>query len=252
MWNSKWIRYLWHSRNKAQDLTETTKTQVKSKRVPLLYMPEKFADDNELVTHTETLHSEKIQAKNLITRQVYPCFYCHLRFRSQKIRENHFEILNSKEPPRKRTYKTKPKVNQNIICTYCGEISADNYESRMHELRVDVEDYLIACTFSGCTKRFATPIIMRKHRRIHAEKIFICDVSLTDFLCLSVLSSVLCYVLIHRCVVRLSLVQSTCKSTNMSIKKKSPWNVQYFRKLSYTRCKFCNKRYFCSLSRKYH
>lgn len=186
---------------------------------------EKFADDNELISHTESHHSEEIQAnlgKKFITRQVYPCTYCNLRFRSKKFREKHFEIPNYKEPPRKRTTKFKPKVNQNIICTYCGKISADIYESRMHELRVHAEDYPIACTFPGCTKRFAAPIIQRKHMRIHAEKRFICDVSVFSCPCVSVYLSYIPSFLIHRSVVKLSLVQSTCKSMSMSTKKKSP------------------------------
>lgn len=145
-----------------------------------------FSDENELTTHAETLHYDQIQTNlktKFITRQVYTCTYCHLKFRSRKFLAKHFEVPNYKEPPRKRTYKPKPKVNQNIVCTYCGKISADIYESRMHELRVHAEDYPIACTFPGCTKRFAAPIIQRKHMRIHAEKKYICDVIIDNFFC---------------------------------------------------------------------
>lgn len=80
---------------------------------------EQFNDENELDTHVETTHSEQIESnleKKFITRQIHSCKYCHLKFRSTKYLENHFEIPNYKEPPRKRTYKPKQKVNQNIIC----------------------------------------------------------------------------------------------------------------------------------------
>lgn len=142
---------------------------------------EQFQDESQLVTHVETSHSDQITAnldKKFITRQIHSCKYCHLKFRSSKYLEKHFEDANYKEPPRKRTYKPKPKVNQNIVCSYCGKISSDIYDARMHELRVHAEDYPVECSFPGCNKRFAAEIIMRKHMRIHAEKTHICDVIL--------------------------------------------------------------------------
>lgn len=147
---------------------------------------EVFNDDSELTTHVDMSHSEKIQAnlgKKFITRQIFECKYCLLKFRTRKFLRQHFLESNFKEPPRKRTWKPKTKINQNIVCTYCGKISADIYESRVHELRVHAEDFPVSCTYPGCNKRFAAEIIMRKHYRIHKERTHICDVrALNPFL----------------------------------------------------------------------
>ncbi|XP_063695564.1 zinc finger protein 845-like [Culicoides brevitarsis] len=262
-----------------EDVPKTRKRKSKVTEFRCCMCQSKFSDENLLTSHVEAQHIEEIQSnlsKKFITRQIYECPYCHLKFRSRKYLNMHFDDPHYKEPPRKRIYKPKrQKSTQNIVCTYCGKISADIYESRIHELRVHAEDCPIECEFPGCNKRFAAKIIMKKHLRIHAEKKFVCDICGKAFQREKYL---LKHEFVHRDEKPLScefctkgfIHQNALKAHLEFHLTEKVWNCDQCEK-TYKwkedlqkhvrgvhlgdhpyKCKFCNKGYFCSSSRKYH
>lgn len=149
-----------------------------------------FENETDLLSHISSNHTTEIEtnAKRFYsTRHKYECKNCKQKFRLQKSLESHLDDKDFKEERRDRAgeyesrkykYKYKKNIeNQSVVCTFCGLLSADKDQLKIHELRMHATEHPFECPHPQCGKRFAAKRLLRIHSFNHGARKHICNVN---------------------------------------------------------------------------